>query len=896
MKKTSLLALALMAGMSASAADNLASGVTVTASSAQSSAALIVDDNTGTRWQAETTTLETDNYFVIDLGSAQTFNSFKMLQEAAYAKGYTISTSSDNTTWTTVVTREAAAITADSDGKYTTTDKLTEAVTAQYVKVQATELAMAYGMSVFEFYVYNVGEQTLATLSVPDADKADASKTICKVGQSVTITALDDSNVEIADGIEWTATSGTVTAAGVFTPSAAGQVTVSATKDGKTATATIYAYDGDNLLLGKTLTCNDGANSINLFTDGNLGTRGGLGNTLPAFATADLGAYYTIGLVDVKQEQACAKDYIIQFSKDGETWTDAYTVTDEKGMDGDVRHYVFGTEGNTDVRFIRFYATSAATNYGISIYEIAAYGTKTADIPDTNAPTGFTATLESTTAMSAKLKLQATDDIATQIVYTITDEANGISKTVTADSGASVDALLSLNPNTTYNLSVTASDGKNTTEPVAIKVETPALPDVPTPTATTTAPIYGTALGNASGYNWYSWGGSSDSGKEITINGDQAYSISTFTYYGSQFSSIDATAYNTIHFDIYPLQDMTIGIVPIINPGTGNLPEKGLQQTLTAGEWNSFDLNLADFGYQSLSGLYQIKYVGGVANKTSDTTADGLANGDGASSFIVGNIYLVGTDVEDTEKPVITTAEATAIGPTTVTLSVCATDNVAGGRLTYTVTDNATDKTLATVSGKEGETQTIKISGLTASTDYVLTVAATDAKGNVSETKDVTFTTKAAGDDTTGSGTASATELSKNGVAYTYTFTEKDGNVTITTTADGTDVIGYVNPTNYTITSPAAVNPEPTGDSYTWEGLGAGTEIRLRLWWGVAGGRSTTDEIVYAVKNGGGSTAISNAAVDGTADDAPTYNLAGQKVGKDYKGVVIRNGKKYLNK
>ena len=29
---------------------------------------------------------------------------------------------------------------------------------------------------------------------------------------------------------------------------------------------------------------------------------------------------------------------------------------------------------------------------------------------------------------------------------------------------------------------------------------------------------------------------------------------------------------------------------------------------------------------------------------------------------------------------------------------------------------------------------------------------------------------------------------------------------------------------------------------------------------------------------------------------SPQYNIAGQKVGKEYKGIVIRNGRKYLNK
>lgn len=32
------------------------------------------------------------------------------------------------------------------------------------------------------------------------------------------------------------------------------------------------------------------------------------------------------------------------------------------------------------------------------------------------------------------------------------------------------------------------------------------------------------------------------------------------------------------------------------------------------------------------------------------------------------------------------------------------------------------------------------------------------------------------------------------------------------------------------------------------------------------------------------------------AKNAPVYNLAGQQVGASYKGVVIKNGKKYVQK
>ena len=41
---------------------------------------------------------------------------------------------------------------------------------------------------------------------------------------------------------------------------------------------------------------------------------------------------------------------------------------------------------------------------------------------------------------------------------------------------------------------------------------------------------------------------------------------------------------------------------------------------------------------------------------------------------------------------------------------------------------------------------------------------------------------------------------------------------------------------------------------------------------------------------------ISNAIVDATKTNAPIYNLAGQQVTKSYKGVVIQNGKKFVQK
>ena len=61
---------------------------------------------------------------------------------------------------------------------------------------------------------------------------------------------------------------------------------------------------------------------------------------------------------------------------------------------------------------------------------------------------------------------------------------------------------------------------------------------------------------------------------------------------------------------------------------------------------------------------------------------------------------------------------------------------------------------------------------------------------------------------------------------------------------------------------------------------------------------STQDNAVLPMLYAKVSDAIKNVTtvVERNDANAPIFNLAGQRVGKDYKGVVIQNGKKYLNK
>ena len=50
----------------------------------------------------------------------------------------------------------------------------------------------------------------------------------------------------------------------------------------------------------------------------------------------------------------------------------------------------------------------------------------------------------------------------------------------------------------------------------------------------------------------------------------------------------------------------------------------------------------------------------------------------------------------------------------------------------------------------------------------------------------------------------------------------------------------------------------------------------------------------YSIKVNGGTTTIGSINVAVVDENAPMYNIAGQRVGRDYKGIVIQNGRKVI--
>ena len=124
---------------------NLALGRPVSASSTQLfySTGAAVDGDRGSRWASNWTDNE---WFRVDLGSAQTVSRVILRWETAYATGYRIDVSGDGSSWRTVW----STTTGDGD-----VDNDTFAATsARYVRMAGVKRATSYGYSLWEMEVY----------------------------------------------------------------------------------------------------------------------------------------------------------------------------------------------------------------------------------------------------------------------------------------------------------------------------------------------------------------------------------------------------------------------------------------------------------------------------------------------------------------------------------------------------------------------------------------------------------------------------------------------------------------------------------------------------------------------------------------------------------------------
>ncbi|MFC0403373.1 discoidin domain-containing protein [Paraburkholderia rhizosphaerae] len=141
-----------------------------------------------------------------------------------------------------------------------------------------------------------------------------------------------------------------------------------------------------DLALGKTVTAS-GVESDNFLAsqavDGNQGTRWSSAFTDPQTLEVDLGSPQTVDRVVIDWENSFGVAYTIDTSTDNQNWQNAFTQTNGKGGQEDLRFAA------RTAQFVRFTGTQRATQFGYSMFEFGVYNTAaTPQYPITATVTG----------------------------------------------------------------------------------------------------------------------------------------------------------------------------------------------------------------------------------------------------------------------------------------------------------------------------------------------------------------------------------------------------------------------------------------------------------------------------------------------------------------------------
>ena len=612
MKKVFTFVIATIVAMGAFAQTNLAAGKASIATSGDAAAGN--DGNDGTRWES---THGVDlQVWQVDLGEVTEFNTISIMWEGAYAKAFTIK--AGNTVGEDGFITDATDLAGFTDFNPTSFPYVqTIPVTGNYRYVQfyGTQRGTEWGYSFFELGVYNLDEAlTLSSMTLTAAaDKTPVSTPIALTlkGFDQLGGAVEPSNVQYVLG---TPSVGAVEN-GQFVPAAAGTTTIKAVSgnvESNEVTITVITAEKIDLFTNwETRIYNLGLATSNSKVgafDDNMGSNWDMlgmttGNdeasrTYEVGFIADMQALYDIDNISITFEGACSQDFTLAFAgEDGVFGEAAYEGgTHVAGANGHAENFS-GTEVK-NARYVKFLSTKAATEWSVKIFDFSIYGTKVADITDTESPVISGITTEADEE-SITLNITTTDNSSKYIVFEINNKYYALGTSVAGQAAPIV--IDGLNGNTEYTFSVVAIDGfGNRSQATEVTAKTTGeafiLTAAPAPTADAAdvKAIYSNAYTPATAYN-YGWWGQATNVDTETVDGDEMLKLTNYNYLGFEFTTdIDLSDMEYIHIDILPMQEMSFGITPIMR----NAPNENSQLvgTLNVKQWNSIDLPLSQFG------------------------------------------------------------------------------------------------------------------------------------------------------------------------------------------------------------------------------------------------------------------------------------------------------------
>ncbi|MBQ7382412.1 MAG: discoidin domain-containing protein [Paludibacteraceae bacterium] len=346
-----------------------------------------IDNNNGTRWE---TAASDPQWFIVDLGQRRIFNTIQIRWEGAYGKTFTIDVSNDASSWTTV----KSVTNQELEGFPYEQQFDIDQTTARYVRFYGTARGTGYGYSFWEFRVIKATTPVLTTYT------ASLPSPFCPLGSNyqVTVTAKDqignDFPVETTFSVSPVG-AGTITSAGVYTPSVVGVATITAEGGGMSSSVVVHNEVSDNLALNQPVTAGhsadvafsaDKANNTNIkdrWASGGAAVHynGGANPNFEDWWYVDLGGKYDISEIAIKWETARPNDYDIRVSDDASSWTNIGVFnTYPAANDDNSTNYEYYNSSLSSIpgRYIGVWARNGYDNmaYGISMYDFQVFGTE----------------------------------------------------------------------------------------------------------------------------------------------------------------------------------------------------------------------------------------------------------------------------------------------------------------------------------------------------------------------------------------------------------------------------------------------------------------------------------------------------------------------------------------
>ena len=698
------------------------------ASASSGNAGLAIDKNEGSRWESNTTDDET---WTLDMGQKRIFNTIKILWEGAYAKEFTLYYSNDGENWSELYVE----------------DNLTQAgwqlidvtkTTAQYIKYHGTKRATGWGQSFFEFQVFLAGVSVLTSI---DLTSPATIAQISGAGVALTVTPKDQNGQNMEAEISWE-----------ITPAAAGHMSGSTYIPDQAGNATIRAYSGeiyspavsiigvasanlalstnistDNKIVAQSAVDPNGSQYDAFYAvDGNLGSvwqgrpdgiSGGddAARTFDSWFVVDLGAFYNIDLVALHFEGACSELYHIDFSENNTDWNSGYNLVGAGGINAR-NDYWTELDNNTKVRYVRFWSTKAATEWGMKLFEFEVYGTEWSS-GDEEKPVMESASLESSTINSAVIAVSAKDNDEVARFHVV-DATNGIDANFTPSDGKIT--INGLTHATNYNFTITAKDASNneSENSMVVAVSTPF--DGSIDLALNKNCEAGCSLDEANDASK-----ANDGLNTLWQTGNNAD-------FANQWWYVDLG--NTYNIDRITIRFENARSNHFLLQGRTSAPS--VEQKADDGAWNTLsEITVEPQGDYALN---EYNIGGKVARYVRFKSLSNTYDNQWGCKIREFCVYGSGIATADTEAPVMSSASLVSNTDSHAVIAVAATDDQ--GVANYHVVDagHSIDAHLAAEGGN------ITVSGLAGSTTYTFTITAVDYFGNESaNSKSVGVTTTA---------------------------------------------------------------------------------------------------------------------------------------------------------